>query len=151
MKHSKMQKRSTRQPKIKMNNTTKIGTLNLCLGLINKKLLVKNLIITENIDILCMQEIDVKNDYNIRLLTLPGMNLEIEDNTVKARTGIYITSKINYTRRKDLEGRDSNLIIVDVTGSSFNRIINVYRNFNPQGGVPARVKFNYQLERGKLC
>ena len=146
MKHSKMQKRSTRQPKIKMNNTTKIGTLNLCLGLINKKLLVKNLIITENIDILCMQEIDVKNDYNVRLLTLPGMNLEIEDNTVKARTGIYITSKINYTRRKDLEGRDSNLIIVDVTGSSFNRIINVYRNFNPQGGVPARVKFNYQLE-----
>ena len=37
----------------------KIGTLNLCLGLQSKKELVKQTILLEKIDILCMQETEL--------------------------------------------------------------------------------------------
>ena len=77
------------------------------------------------------------------MLSLPDWNIEVEANSEKARVGIYIKTNISYKRRIDLEGTDSNIIIIDLSCST--RIINVYRNFNPQGGVSARNKFNYQL------
>ena len=40
----------------------KISTLNLCLGLKNKKLLVEKLLNENEIDILCMQETEVMKD-----------------------------------------------------------------------------------------
>ena len=46
----------------------KIATLNLCLGLRNKKLLVKNLLNENEIDILCMQETEVNGDINTKEL-----------------------------------------------------------------------------------
>ena len=46
-----------------------ISTLNLCLGLKNKKYLVKNLLEENKIDILCMQEMEVTNDININELS----------------------------------------------------------------------------------
>ena len=48
-------------------------------------------------------------------------------------------------RRSDLEGTDSNLIIIDIEGSLNTRLINVYRAFAPQNGVSQRDKFKYQL------
>ena len=51
-----------------------------------------------------------------------------------------------YRRMKNLEGVDSNLIIIDIVSpSTVKRIINVYRSFNPQNNVNARMKFKYQL------
>ena len=41
-----------------------MNTLNLCLGLKNKKLLVKKLLEENNIDVLCMQETEVMKDIN---------------------------------------------------------------------------------------
>ena len=38
----------------------------------------------------------------------------MEKNTKTARVGFYINNKVNYLRRKDLDGDDSNLIIVDI-------------------------------------
>ena len=49
-------------------------------------------------------------------------------------------------RKRELEGFDSNLIIIDLLGSSKCKIINVYRKFSPQNGVSQRVKFNLQLD-----
>ena len=59
--------------------------------------------------------------------------------------GFYISNKIDYRRCDNLEGIDSNLIIIDILGSSTTRIINVYRSFNPQNGISQREKFKYQL------
>ena len=59
-------------------NNLKIGTLNLCLGLKNKKDLVKAILIENNIDILCMQETEVEHDFNCNLLSIPGFVLEME-------------------------------------------------------------------------
>ena len=124
----------------------KIGTLNLCLGLKNKKTLVKQYVNSESLDLLCMQEIDIEKDYNTNLLTIPGFCLEVEKNYLKARTGIYTSNNIIYTRRSELEGTNSHLIIIDIEGTKNFRLINIYRCFNPQEGISSREKFNIQLE-----
>ena len=51
----------------------KIATWNLCLGLTNKKDYVLQIITVNKIDICCMQEIDVKKDYDCNLLTFAGV------------------------------------------------------------------------------
>ena len=92
-----------------------------------------------------MQETELLPDYPTHLLTFPGYELEVEQNVVKRRVAIYINSKINYIPRKDLEGTDNNMIIVDIKGTKPVRIINIYRSFNPQNGVSQRTKFQLQL------
>ena len=61
-----------------------------------------------------MQETEIVADYPINLLKIPGFNMEIEINNLKARTGIYLSEKIPHTRRLDLEDTNSNLLIVDL-------------------------------------
>ena len=58
-----------------------IATLNLCLGLRNKKYLVKNLLKENNIDVLCMQETEVTNDINVNELSTSNYRLELENNS----------------------------------------------------------------------
>ena len=47
----------------------KIDTLNLCLGLKNKKLQVKNLVTLADIDILFLQESEIEPNYDTVLTT----------------------------------------------------------------------------------
>ena len=45
-----------------------------------------NKILTDlGLHILCMQEIEIENDFNEELLHLPGYNLEMEDSTKKKK------------------------------------------------------------------
>ena len=122
----------------------KIGTLNVCLGLTNKKTIVKQLIIQEKIDILCLQETDIVANCDSNLMSFPGYCYESEVNSNRARVGVYINSKINFIRRQDLEGTNSHLLIIDVKGVKNVRLINIYRCFNPVELSP-RQFFNYQL------
>ena len=125
----------------------KIGTLNLCLGLKNKKTHVKNLILQNNIDVLCMQEIEIETNYDINLLSFKGYTLENELNSHKSRVGIYVKNGIEYKRQDELEGENSHLIIIDITDNkSTYRLINIYRSFNPQGGISAVDLFKHQLD-----
>ena len=57
----------------------------------------------------------------------------------------------NITRQQ--EGKDSNIIIIDLVGESKLRIINIYRSFAPQGGESQQLKFKYQLKvmRNAIC
>ena len=124
-----------------------IASLNLCLGIKNKKLDVERLLEDNVLDILCVQETEVESNFDVHCLDLKNFLFELEINSVKSRSGIYISQLINYKRRSDLEGIDSHITIIDITSpSSIKRIINIYRSFNPQGGVNARQKFIYQLE-----
>ena len=113
---------------------TKIATLNLCLGLKNKKEEVKQLIIKNNIDILCIQETELEKDYPVEILTFKGYGLEMEKNTTKLRSGIYIKDSISYTRRTDLEEENTHVVIIDINDRKKTRIINIYRAFNPPPG-----------------
>ena len=124
----------------------KIATLNLCLGLPSKKNLVKELIVNEKIDILCMQETEVDLNLEHTLLGFPGYQYESENTTtVRARVGCYINSGLNYVRRTDLEGANSHLLIMDVRAEKDLRIINIYRSFNPIINTTAKELFETQL------
>ena len=124
----------------------KIATLNLCLGLKNKKDLIKRLVIDEKIDILCMQETEIEINVDCSLLSFPSYIYESENNTTKSRVGCYVNSKLSYARRADLEGLNSHLVILDIYGLREMRIINVYRTFNPQNDTSALNFFKYQIE-----
>ena len=56
-----------------------------------KKHLVEQILLKNTIDILCLQEIEVENGFDLDLSSLRGFNLEIENNEVKSRAGIYQT------------------------------------------------------------
>ena len=59
---------------------------------------------------------------------LDGYQLELESNAIKARTGFYVKNNIKFKRRTDLEGLNSNLVIIDFEGrGEVSRIINLYR------------------------
>ena len=123
----------------------KIGTLNLCLGLSNKKDIVKQLINENQFDILCLQETELEFNLNHNLLSLPGFNYESEVNAIKSRVGLYVRSNINYVRRTELEGNNSHIVIIDIKCRQNLRIITIYRPFNPQGVMTARDFFCHQL------
>ena len=118
----------------------------MCLGLKNKKEMLKNIILELELDIICLQEVELETSFQSNLLSFQGFNLEVEQNTIKARTAIYIKDSIPFVRRTDLEGLDSHIVIIDVMGESKHRLINLYRCFNPQDGSTAREKFMYQLD-----
>ena len=111
-----------------------IGTLNLCLGLKNKKDEVKRLIAENKIEILCLQETELESDYPTNILSFRGYCIETERNTGKIRVATYIKDTISYTRRTDLEGENSHLVIIDMNDRNSTRIINIYRAFNPPPG-----------------
>ena len=113
----------------------RIATWNLCLGLANKKDYVINTIRNERIDICGLQEIEINKDFPKQNLSAKGYKFESESNDIKARVGLYINTNIVYDRRKDLEGINNSLIIIDFNAQNKNfRLINLYRVFNPQNG-----------------
>ena len=67
----------------------KISTLNLCLGLQTKKNLVKETILSENIDILFMQESEINFNLDHNLLSFPGYLIETESNSQSSRVSFY--------------------------------------------------------------
>ena len=126
----------------------KIATWNLCLGLANKKDYVINTIRNERIDICGLQEIEINKDFPKQNLSAKGYKFESESNDIKARVGLYINTNIVYDRRKDLEGINNSLIIIDFNAQNKNfRLINLYRVFNPQNGRSAFVNFETQLQK----
>ena len=84
----------------------KLATLNLCLGLKNKREEVKRLLSENGINILCVQETEIEKDYDKEILNIHNYKLELEYNSIKARVGIYIDESIHYIRRTDLEGEN---------------------------------------------
>ena len=128
-----------------MTSNLKISTWNLCLGIINKKDLVKKEILENKIDICCLQEAVLPYGYPSELMTFPNYVIEVEKNSIKSRVAILIKSDIKFVRKNTLEGIDSNLIIIDIQNDVTTRIINIYRSFAPQSNVGQREKFQYQL------
>ena len=124
----------------------KISTLNLCLGLPNKKTLVKQLLISEKIDILCLQETELITNLDHSLMSFNDYTFESETNNVKSRTGMYIRTGTKYLRRLDLEGVNSHMVVIDVKSNPGLRLITLYRSFNPQNQLHPRDFFKYQLE-----
>ena len=67
----------------------------------------------------------MEQSYTILLLSFPGYSIETENNSYCSRVAYYISNRVEYIRRGDLEGVDSNLIIIYLIGSVSRRIINI--------------------------
>ena len=52
------------------------------------------MMIENKIDILCLQEVEIESDFKNDLLSIPSYTLELERNTIKARTGIYMSEEM---------------------------------------------------------
>ena len=63
------------------------------IGLKNKKFEVSQLLLNKQIDVICLQETEIDPNFNFDLLAIDGFQLELENNTIKARTGFYIKNK----------------------------------------------------------
>ena len=63
-----------------------------------------------------------------------------------------INTVISYIldRRIDIEGSNSNIVIVDLLNEKQTRLKNIYRSFRPQENLTPREKFAYQLEIVRL-
>ena len=53
----------------------------------------------------------------------PGYRIETEKNSSCSRVSIYVSNKLDFVRRADLEGTDSNILIIDLVGTNKTRII----------------------------
>ena len=123
----------------------KIATWNICLGLKNKKDYVSSVIRDQMIDVCCLQEVELEKDYPNEILSFRDYSIEVEKNNYKARVAIYVKKCITSHRRCDLEGKNSNLVVLDLDLNSKFRLINVYRLFNPPENRTQRDHFSYQL------
>ena len=72
---------------------TKITTGNLCLGLKNKRIDVEHLLKKNDIEILCLQAVEIECNFNQESLSLKDFQFEMEVNSLKSRTGIYVTER----------------------------------------------------------
>jgi exonuclease III len=83
-----------------------------------------------NKDILCVQEAEISENYNIEAYKIRGYELETElslPNQTK-RTSMYIRSGIKYKRRLELERPESHIIIITLEDSGIG-IASVYRTY----------------------
>ena len=102
-------------------------TWNVCLGILNKKDIIKRLLYEHKIDVFCLQETEIPPDVPNSILTVPNFNIEIENNNIKSRTAIYINENITYKRMKTLEGVNNGVIVLDLETVNKYRIVNLYR------------------------
>ena len=60
-----------------------------------------------------MQETEITGDIYVKELETSNYSLELEVNSLKsrARVGFYVSKKLNYIRRTDLERVNSSFII----------------------------------------
>ena len=136
-----------------MENKITIASWNLCLGLSNKKDSVIETLKQNDIQICCLQETEIDVNFPEKVLNCSGFNIELETNTVKKRTGIYLRTDVKYNRRTDLEKNDMHIIIVDVICDTNFRVINIYRSFRPPNGITPDALFKGQLDliKAALC
>ena len=110
--------------KLIAENKLIVATWNLCLGLPNKKESVIEILKQNKISICCLQETEIGDNFPENILNFGGYNIELEGNSEKKRTGIYLRSDVKYNRRHDLEKNDMHVVIVDVMCDVKIRIIN---------------------------
>ena len=92
--------------------------------------MIEQILKTNEIKVLCLQEIDVESGFDHRLPNINGYRLELEENSVKSRSRIYLSNDVVYLRKKTLESVDSHLVIIDIEGTSdVRRIIIIMHAF----------------------
>ena len=91
----------------------KIATLNLCVGLKNKKRIGEKTNSENKIDVLCLQETEIPSNFPVDKLMFSSYNFECESNNVKSRCGIYISNKILHVRHIHIKTCNIHVMVID--------------------------------------
>ena len=67
-------------------------------------------------------------NYPEDILNCNNYVIELEQNTLKKRAGIYIRKDVRYIRRSDLEKVNCHIVIIDVTACTNFRLISNLRD-----------------------
>ena len=85
--------------------------------------LVCDYLTTNNIAICCLQETKIPMNFPEDVLNCNNYVIELEQNSLKKRAGIFIHKDVKYVRRKDLEKVNCHIVIIDVTACTNFRLI----------------------------
>ena len=137
-------------PRKRINMTQKttqlrICTWNVCLGARTKLPTIKTLLHEYDIDILCIQEADIKPEEDVSDYRVSGYELETEKTTTqfKIRSLVYIKTEINYKRLEDDESENSHIILVKVKDVT---IAAMYRTYQLTHKADHASALNEQIE-----
>ena len=94
----------------------KISSWNCSLGLLNKVDLVREILKNYSIDVLYIQEAEIKPTTPLKLLEIEGYNLELSPTYAQnnSRTCCYIKTKIKYQRLTEKEDKGVEMIIINI-------------------------------------
>ena len=110
----------------------KLCTWNVCLGAKYKKHYIKNLLEEHSIDILCIQEAEIKHNDDASLLDIQGYTVEIEkeNEMEKRRTMLYVKNTIKYARQIQTEKPGAHIILLRI--ECVNKVVclaSIYRTY----------------------
>ena len=124
----------------------KICTWNVCLGARCKLSSIKEILNKHDIDILCLQEVDIRMDEDLDFYRMEGYTLEIENVTqlFKRRTLMYLSNNIIYKRESNVEAEDNHLIVVRLVKQEI-LIASLYRTYQLTRHENHTAAFNEQI------
>ena len=105
-------------------------TWNVCLGARCKLSIIKDLLNDNKIDVLCVQESEIKSEENLDEYQIMNYSLEAEIVSAgfKIRTVMYIKSDISYRRINQLEKADSHQIVIKLLKANVV-VTSLYRTY----------------------
>jgi endonuclease/exonuclease/phosphatase family metal-dependent hydrolase len=127
-----------------------VCTWNLCLGLQYKLSYVREILIQDDIDMLCLQETEIEEGLDINVLEINGYELETDlaDNII--RTAVYIKTTLNYERMMNL-GLNQNIIVLKIIQKNMPHLFisAIYRPWKDVGNLSQENTFENQINKMK--
>jgi len=102
----------------------KIATWNICLGMFHKIQIIKNIIYSENLDLLLLNETELTENHDQQFLKITGYDLITPMNRTTTRIAGYIKSNLDY----EICQSNQRLETISVKISNL-KILGVYRGF----------------------
>ena len=123
-----------------------ICTWNVCLGARCKLSSIKEVLIKHEIDILCLQEVDIRLDEDLGPYQIENYTMETENVTqpFKRRTLMYLSNNITYKRETTMEEKDNHIIIIRLVKQGV-LITSMYRTYQITRHANHTIAFTEQL------
>jgi endonuclease/exonuclease/phosphatase family metal-dependent hydrolase len=129
------------------NKSLKVCTWNVCLGIKYKLRQVEEIMRNNEIDIICLQEVELAQEDDLSLLEINGYTMEIERSSGKRRSMIYIRNTIQYERHHAKEQENSHVILISIVESNKTvQLAAVYRAFKLTSNQTHKEEFADQLK-----
>jgi exonuclease III len=135
---------------IDQKKTINVCTWNLCLGLQYKLRNVEEILIKEDIDILCLQETEIEEGFDMNVLKINGYELETDlaNNTI--RTAVYVKNTLKYEGMMNL-GQNQNIIVLKLIQENLPHLFisAIYRPWKNVNNLSQENAFEDQINEMK--